>query len=129
MNTGKLVSAYVRIRDARAELKRKYEEDDAELKAKLDTIEQKLLDLTKEHGLDSLKTPYGTASRTVRTRYWAPDWEAFTKFLDENGSYDLLERRIHQTNFQQFLKNNPDIQPPVNADSRYTITVRRGNKS
>jgi hypothetical protein len=129
MDTGKLVSAYIRIRDARADLKRKYEEEDGELKTKLEAIEQKLLDLAQEHGLDSLKTPYGTASKTVRTRYWAPDWESFTKFLDEHGSYDLLERRIHQTNFQQFLKSNPDIQPPVNADSRYAITVRRGNKS
>lgn len=129
MDTGKLVAAYVRLRDARNELKRKFDEEDAELREKMDAIEQALLDLTKEHGLDSLKTPYGTASRVVRTRYWAPDWDAFTKFLDENGSYDLLERRIHQGNFKQFLENNPDIHPPVNADSRYSITVRRGNKS
>lgn len=129
MDTGKLVAAYVKLRDARAELKHKFEEEDGALREKMDKIEQKLLDLTKEHGLDSIKTPYGTASRTVRTRYWASDWDAFTKFLDEHGSYDLLERRIHQGNFKQFLENNPDIQPPVNADSRYSIMVRRGNKS
>lgn len=128
MDTGKLVAAYVKLRDARAELKHKFDEEDSRLREKMDKIEQTLLDLTKEHGLDSLKTPYGTASRTVRTRYWASDWDAFTKFLDEHGSYDLLERRIHQGNFKQFLENNPDIQPPVNADSRYSITVRRGNK-
>jgi len=129
MDTGKLVAAYVKLRDARADLKHKFDEEDAQLKQKMDKIEQVLLDLTKEHGLDSLKTPYGTASRTVRTRYWASDWDAFTKFLDEHGSYDLLERRIHQGNFKQFLENNPDIQPPVNADSRYSIMVRRGSKS
>lgn len=129
MDTGKLVAAYVKLRDARNELKHKFDEEDAELRKKMDKIEQRLLDLSKEHGLDSLKTPYGTASRVVRTRYWAPDWDAFTKFLDEHGSYDLLERRIHQGNFKQFLESNPDIQPPVNADSRYSIMVRRGNKS
>ncbi len=128
MDTSKLVAAYVRLRDARNDLKHKFEEQDAEYKAKLDKIEQALLDLTKEHGLDSVKTPHGTASRVVQTRYWAPDWDAFTKFLDQDGSYDLLERRIHQGNFKQFLENNPDIKPPVNADSRYSIRVRRGNK-
>jgi len=128
MDTSKLVAAYVRLRDARNELKRTFEEQDAEYRTKLEKIEQSLLDLSKEHGLDSIKTAHGTASRVVQTRYWAPDWESFTKFLDESGSYDLLERRIHQGNFKQFLENNPDIKPPVNADSRYTIRVRRGNK-
>lgn len=129
MDTGKLVAAYVKIRDARADLKHKFDEEDGALREKLEKIEQALLNLTKEHGLDSIKTPHGTASRTVRTRYWASDWDAFTTFLDEHGTYDLLERRIHQGNFKQFLENNPDIKPPVNADSRYSIVVRRGNKS
>ncbi len=128
MDTSKLVAAYVRIRDTRNDLKKKFDEQDAELKSKLDAIEQELLNLAKEHGMDSIKTAHGTASRQVMTRYWAPDWDSFTKFLDENGSYDLLERRIHQGNFKQFLEDNPDVKPPVNADSRYVIRVRRGNK-
>ena len=131
MDTAKLVSAYVRIRDARAELKHKYDQEDGELQEKLNIIEGALLDLANEHGLDSMKTPYGTASKVVRTRYWAPDWDAFVKFLKGQGDdgFDLVERRIHQGNFKEFLENNPDVAPPVNADSRYSIVVRRGNKS
>ena len=131
MDTAKLVSAYVRIRDARAELKHKYDQEDGELQEKLNIIEGALLDLANEHGLDSMKTPYGTASKVVRTRYWAPDWDAFVKFLKSQGDdgFDLVERRIHQGNFKEFLENNPDVAPPVNADSRYSIVVRRGNKS
>lgn len=128
MDADKLVAAYIKIRDARNEAKREYEERDAELRKKLEVVENKLLDVANENGLDSLKTAHGTASKTVKTRYWAPDWDAFKKFLDEYGSYDLLERRVHQTNFKQFMEDNPDIKPPVNADSRYAITVRRGNK-
>jgi len=131
MDTAKLVSAYIRIRDARAELKHKFDEEDGALKDKLDTIENALLDLAKEHGLDSMKTPYGTASKVMRTRFWAPDWDSFKDFLIGQGEagYDLVERRIHQGNFKEFLENNPDVAPPVNADSRYSIVVRRGNKS
>jgi len=58
MDTGKLVAAYVKLRDARAELKHKYEEEDGALREKMDKIEHALLELTKEHGLDSIKTPY-----------------------------------------------------------------------
>ena len=131
MDTAKLVSAYIRLRDARADLKRKFDEEDGALKDKMDTIENALLDLAKEHGLDSMKTPYGTASRVVRTRYWAPDWDSFKEFLSTLGEtgFDMVERRIHQGNFKEFLENHPDVAPPVNADSRYSIVVRRGNKS
>jgi len=130
MDTAKLVSAYIRIRDARSDLKRKFDDEDAALKEKIDIIENALLDLAKEHGLDSMKTPYGTASRVVRTRYWAPDWDSFKDFLKEQGDdgFDLVERRIHQGNFKEFLENHPDVAPPVNSDSRYSIVVRRGNK-
>jgi hypothetical protein len=129
MDTDKLVSAYIRIRDARAELKHKFDEDDGALLEKLNAIEAALLEHAKEHSLESMKTKHGTASRVVRTRYWAPDWDSFKSFLEDHGGYDLLERRIHQGNFKEFLENHPDLAPPVNADSRYSIVVRRGNKS
>lgn len=130
MDTEKLISAYIKLRDARLENKHEFEEADAEFERKLEMIENKLLDLAKEHGLDSMKTASGTAFRVVRTRYWAPDWEAFYDWIDENTEdpYALLEKRIHQSNFKQFMEEHPDVAPPVNADSRYSITVRRSSK-
>jgi hypothetical protein len=131
MDTGKLVKAYIRLRDASDDLYQKYKAESGEIKRKMEIIESALLDQAKEHGLDSMKTPYGTAFRRVLTRYNVANWGAFKEFLKEQGDegYDLVEARIHQTNFKEFLENNPDIAPPVNADSRYTIVVRRGNKS
>ena len=131
MDTSKLVAAYIRLRDARADLKHKFDEEDAALKEKLDRVEAALLQTAKENGLESMKTPYGTASKVLRTRYWAPDWDAFVDFLKEqgDGGFELVERRIHQANFKEFLENHPDIAPPVNSDMRETIVVRRGNKS
>lgn len=127
METEKLIKAYIRLRDARSEIKREYEEKDAELLEKQDKIEAALLEHAKEHNLDSMKTKYGTASRRVTTRFWAPDWSSFGKFLAGLGEdgYNLVEPRIQQTNFKQFLAENPDVIPPVNATSKHRITVRR----
>lgn len=131
METDKLIKAYIKLRDARADLKHKYDEDDANLEKKMELIESHLLEHAKEHGIDSMKTPYGTATRVVRTRYWAPDWDAYYKWLEKypDEAFYLFEKRIHQGNFKQFLEEHPDLAPPVNADSRYSITVRRGNKA
>jgi hypothetical protein len=130
MQTDKLVKAYINLRDARHELKAKYDEQDADLEKKMEMIEQKLLEHAKENGIDSMKTQYGTATRVVRTRYWAPDWDSFVKFLKQHPEEALymVEKRIHQGNFKQFLEEHPDLAPPVNSDSRYSITVRRRNK-
>ena len=124
--TDKLVKTYVKIRDARKELAEKYEKEDAELRDALDTIEQQLLDACKTIGADSIRTPYGTISRTVKKRYWTNDWHSFHEFLKEHEVFDLLEKRIAQTNMSTFLEENPDLHPPgLNIDSRYSVVVRR----
>ena len=124
--TDKLVKAYVKIRDARKELSEKYEKEDAELKESMDTIEQQLLEACKAIGADSIRTPYGTISRTVKKRYWTNDWHSFHEFLKEHEVFDLLEKRIAQTNMSTFLEENPDLHPPgLNVDSRYSVVVRR----
>jgi len=126
MDTNKLVATYVKIRDARSELKSKYEDDDARLKAQLDKIERVLLKMTDDLGVTSLKTEAGTATKTQRTRYWAADWDAFKDFMRQYDALDLVERRVHQGNFKEFMETHPDVVPPVNADSSFAITIRRG---
>lgn len=101
-------------------------EDVTKLEAKMKTIKLALLDHFKLNGIDSVRTSYGLAYRTVRTTYSTADWENFYKFvLDHNAPY-LLEKRLHQSNTQAFLADNPELLPPgLNSSSEYGITIRR----
>lgn len=122
----KLVRVYVKMRDARAALKAKYDEEDSQIKEQMEMVESQLLEMCKTTGADSLRTKYGTVSRSVQTRYWTGDWEAMHKFIMQHSAPDLLERRISQTQMREFLKENPDEMPTgLNVDNRYTVTVRR----
>lgn len=124
--TDKLVRAYIKIRDARKELSEQFEKQDSELKESLETIEAQLLEACKAIGADSIRTPYGTLSRTVKKRYWTNDWHSFYTFLKEHDALELLEKRVAQTNMSTFLEENPDLHPPgLNVDSRYSVVVRR----
>ena len=124
--TDKLVKAYVKIRDARKDLSDEYEKQDNELKESLEIIEAQLLEACKTMGADSIRTPYGTLSRTVKKRYWTNDWHSFYAFLKEHEALELLEKRVSQTNMSTFLEENPDLHPPgLNVDSRYSVVVRR----
>ena len=129
VSTSKLSAIYLKIRDARSELKAKYEEDDKQLEAQMDVIEAKLLEICKAPDADSIKTQAGTVMRRVATRYWTNDWDSMYNFVKENDAYGLFEKRISQTNMKQFLEENPDKFPKgMLLDSQYKITVRRSNR-
>jgi hypothetical protein len=122
----KIVAAYIKIRDAKESAYRKYKEEADEYEAQMDVLKYKLIEVSKETGVTSFSTKYGTAYRTTKQRYWTSDWESFHKFLLENNAPELLERRIQQTHMKEFLEEHPDLHPPgLNVDSEYEITVRR----
>jgi hypothetical protein len=122
----KLVKAYIKLRDARAVLKSEYEAQDAVLLEKVATIESKLLEFCKESGADGIKTPFGTASRTVKERFFTSDWDSFRRFVKNHDALDLFEKRIHQGAMKEFLESNPDLRPEgLNVTREYTITIRK----
>ena len=122
----RLAEVYVKIRDARAALKEKFEAEDSTMKAQQDMLAEKMLELCKDIDADSIRTTAGTIIRKVDTRYWTTDWDSMYQFIEEHNAYPLLEKRLHQTNMKQFLEENPDLLPVgLQADSKYTIVVRR----
>lgn len=121
-----LVKVYVKLRSARDALRNDYENKDKELLAQMNVIESEILNFCKTSGLDSLKTQYGTAIRSVKERYWCTDWDSFRNFVKEHDAIDLFEKRIHQTNMKQFMESNPELLPPgLNLDREYSITIRK----
>lgn len=129
MDATKLVSAYIKMRDAKDALTREYEAKINEVKEQMELVEQALLEICKETGQDGGKTAYGTFSRTVKTRYWTNDWGSMYRFIKDNDAIQLLEQRVHQGNMKQFLTENPGLLPEgLNTDSKYSITVRRASK-
>lgn len=126
VSADKLVGVYIKIRDAREELKREFDAKDADLVGQMDVIEQTLLDMCKTIDADSIKTKHGLAMRSVKSRYTTNNWEKFYEFMLDHKVPELLEKRIHQTNTKAFLEENPDLLPPgLNVDNAYSIIVRR----
>lgn len=128
-DASKLVQVYIKIRDARDMKKREMEQQIAELDEQLGAVESELLEICKATGQDGGKTQFGSFTRSVKTRYWTSDWDSMYKFIREHDAPELLERRIHQGNFSEYLQENPDVMPAgVNVESKYSITVRRATK-
>jgi hypothetical protein len=121
-----LVAEYLVLRNAIQEKEAAHKEEIASLKEPFDRISMQILERCNEQNADSIRTPAGTISRRVTTRYWTTDWETMYAFINENAAPFLLEQRIHNTNMRQFIQDNPDAYPAgLQADNRYTIQVRR----
>lgn len=126
MDANQLVKVYIKIRDAKERKVKQHEEELAVLEQQLDTVEQELLAICKATGQDGGKTENGSFTRTVKTRYWTSDWDSMYQFIKDHDAPELLERRVHQGNFKDFIQENPDKMPEgMNVDARYSITVRR----
>jgi len=129
MDASQLVQVYIKIRDAKEIKQKQMEAEVKELDDQLDAVAQELLEICKATGQDGGKTPHGSFTRSVKSRYWTSDWDSMYKFIREHDVPEILERRIHQGNFVDFIKENPDAMPAgVNVESKYSITVRRASK-
>jgi len=121
-----LVEAYVALRDEKRELERNVALKVEQLDKEMQVLTTAMNDLCKELGADSIRTNYGTVIRTVKTKYWTNDWSAFHRLMKDNDAFELLEKRIHQTNMKTFMEENPDLHPEgLNMDKEYAITIRK----
>jgi len=122
----KLTRVYIKMRDKKAELSAELEAQITKIDDSMKAVKSAILEHMKSIGAETLRTESGTLIRTVRTTYTTNDWESMGKFILEHQAPELLEKRLHQGNMKQFLEDNPDVLPPgLNANSEYSVTVRR----
>jgi hypothetical protein len=129
-NTDELVEAYLLIRSERDRLLREYELADAKLKEDMAKLEAVMLEMCNAVNADSIKTKHGTVMRKLNERFFCQDWENFYKFVLDAEAIQLLERRIHQSNFKQFLAETAmdGLPPGVNVMREYGVSVRKASK-
>lgn len=126
-----LVETYLTLRRERERIKTDYESRDEALKNDMERIEAALLEICNATNTNGLRTSHGTVTRTIKDRYFCTDWDNFKKFIETEGSIDLLERRIHQRNFKEFMAERKDdgLPPGVNAMREFDIVVRKASSS
>lgn len=128
-DTESLVKTYLTIRNKRDDLRIKYESDDDALKQDLAAVETALLAICNDMNVNGLKTTFGTVTRSLKERFFCTDWDNFKKFLAEVDGFDLLERRIHQRNFKEFVaeRQADGLPPGVNVLREFDIVVRKSS--
>lgn len=126
-----LVVAYINLRDAKKQQEAEWKEADRRLQDEMDQLRAGLLDICNKIGADSIKTKHGLVMRKLNERYTCADWEGFYNFVLENEIPQLFERRIHQGNMREYLKESEGdgLPPGVSVMREYEIAVRENKSS
>ena len=124
--TDEIVSQYIAARNEVEEVEARHKAELIPVKEKLEGLSFQLLEICNENNADSIKTPMGTVSRRVSSRFWTTDWKRMYEFITKNEAPFLLEQRIHNGNMRQFMEENPDQMPiGLQSTSKYVIQVRK----
>ena len=127
INLDELVKIYLTIRNEREKLKSSWEVEDGALEQEMKLLEQSMLTVCNDTNASSIRTESGTVIRSLKERFTTNDWDNFKKFVLDNEAIDLLERRIHQGNFKDFMAEHKGegLPPGVNVMREFTIVVRK----
>ena len=122
-----LVTTYLTIRTERNTLKNQWEIRDAELKTDLEQLEQAMLVACNEINADSIRTGSGTIIKSLKETYTCGDWDNFKQFVVDNNALDLLQQRISQNNFKEYMSSRADegLPPGISTMREFKITVRK----
>lgn len=127
MKLDELVSQYITLRDRKSELKQHYDVKVRDLDQLLDRIEARLLETFEASGVDSVKTPAGTAYRSTRASVSVADRDSYFGWIlqDPTERMVFLESRANKTAVEQFKAANDDLPPGLNWREERVVNIRR----
>jgi len=122
-----VVNTYITIRSDKDRRAREFQQKDQELKSELEQLEQVMLHSCNEVNADSIKTSKGTIIKSLKENYVCSDWTNFKGFILDNEAPELLQQRIHQANFKEFLSSRTDegLPPGISSMRAFSIVVRK----
>jgi hypothetical protein len=126
LDDASLLKTFIGLRDRRSRRKVDYQLEDSGDKGKQDRIEEEFLKRFNERGIDNVSTKgVGTAYKTIRTSASVADWDVLFEFVQAEGAWEMLERRVNKTAVEQFKAVNEDLPPGINWSETQVINFRR----
>jgi hypothetical protein len=121
-----MVDQFVRLRDKIAEATKAHEEKIAPAKEYKEQLEAAILEKLNETGLESAKTKFGTAYKTIKKSATVADGAAFRAWVVDEGQYDVVDWRANAVAVSKYLDEHEGALPPgINYGTFVAVGVRR----
>lgn len=125
------IEAYVNTRDELRAKQQAFKLEEDAMKLRMEQISMWLRDKADELGVDSFKTQFGTAYRSVKTSYRVATggWDAFIGWVKETGNFQCLEKRVAKLATKEIHDDTGAIPPGLDYVAEVEFDVRRPTKA
>lgn len=131
MNIAELVQQYRTIRDNMDAARKTYQKIEKDSKEEMFELETQMLKICAETGVDSFKTPHGTAYKTLKTyaRLGAGPEAKQTRieYAQSTGDYGLFTSHVNKTHAKELLDDGINLAKQCGIDwvEEYSIGFRK----
>ena len=125
------IEAYVNTRDELRAKQQAFKLEEDAMKLRMEQISMWLRDKADELGVDSFKTQFGTAYRSVKTSYRVATggWDNFIGWVKETGNFQCLEKRVAKLATKEIHDDTGEIPPGLDYVAEVEFDVRRPTKA
>lgn len=120
-----IVEKYIALRDRKAELKAAYDASVKDIDSAMERVENYLLNMMQELGVESVRTPFGTPYISKRTSASVADWESFLDFVKTHDEWSMLKRDVAKTIVAAWREEHNDLPPGLNWREERVVNIKR----
>jgi hypothetical protein len=120
-----VVAAYRQLRDKKKEIEDRQKEELVPLNERMEKLEAWLQRTLLEMGVDSMKTPDGTAYLSKTSSVKIEDWTTTLSYIVENEMWHVLEKRLAKSAVELFVEENEENLPGTSISFITKVNVRK----
>lgn len=125
MNYDIAAEKYLQVRNQIDSLEREHKTAKAVLTEKLVALENWMTAKAQEDGLETVKTPHGTAYWSTHHTATVGSREEFFNFCKEHDAWDMVESRASKTGVKSYIEAHGAPPPGVNFSSAKVFNMRK----
>lgn len=108
---------------AAREEKRRLESEAKEVSAKIDELQQQLMERMEAEGTDKAQGSKAGVSISKNVVADVKDWDAFWPYVAKNKFFHLIQRRVSDPAYRELLEAGKNV-PGVEPFTKRTLNVR-----
>lgn len=124
-NINDLVQEYRDIRDNLDAARHEYQDKEKMAKGRMAEISMRLREISDQLGVDSFRTPSGTAYRTTKESFRVGNWDDILKYIRETDNWQMLEKRIAKLATKEIYQTDGVLPPGVEYEAEVEFVVRK----
>lgn len=122
---GELISQYNKIKATRLEMEAEAKAAVAPYKEAEEAIENMLLKMLNDNGVDNFKSPEGTAYKATQTWAKMTDRAALVQHVRDTGEFDYFTNSLSKEVVKAYVDKHKSPPPGVEVTYEIVVNVRK----